>query len=433
MKDLFDVAADADIQARAPLADRMRPRVFEDLVGQESLIGPGQPLRVMVERDTLPSIILWGPPGCGKTTLAKVIAHQTKALFIELSAVMAGVSDIRAAIRTAEDEWKFHRRRTVLFIDEVHRFSKSQQDALLPHVERGTVILIGATTENPSFEVNAALLSRCKVFVMAKISEQAMATILRRALEDKERGYGAKQIQLGDGVEDALIRVADGDARFLMNTLEMALAATPTSTDGTIALTVEQLAAVLQRRQSVYDKTGEQHYNIISALHKSLRGSDVQAALYWLGRMLESGEDPLYIARRLVRFASEDIGLADPQALIQAVAAFQATHMIGVPECNVILSQAVVYLARAPKSNALYTAYHRVQEDLRLFPHEPVPLHIRNAPTTLMKELGYGDGYVYPPDLSEQERARLTQSYLPDRLKEHVYWIEEGKSGTIPS
>lgn len=432
MKDLFDAAADEAQKVRAPLADRMRPQTFDDLVGQEELVGPGKPLRVMVERDAVPSLILWGPPGSGKTTLAKVIAHHTKAHFIELSAVMAGVGEIRTAIREAEDHWKYKRGRTVLFIDEVHRFNKSQQDALLPHVERGTVTLIGATTENPSFECNAALLSRCKVFVLEKISPEAMDTILERVLKDEERGLGKWKIHMESGVREALVRVADGDARLMMNIVDMAVSSSPADKLGVIKLSTEHLKTVFQRRQAVYDKKGEQHYNIISALHKSLRGSDVNASLYWLGRMLEAGEDPLYVARRLVRFASEDIGMADPQALVQAVAGFQAAHLIGVPECNVILSQVTVYLAQAPKSNAIYAAYNLVQEDIRNFPQEPVPLHIRNAPTTLMKNLGYGKEYLYPPDIASEDQEKLKQQrYLPDRLKDRVYWMEKDKSAMI--
>jgi putative ATPase len=338
-------------------------------------------------------------------------------VFVELSATSAGIQDVRRVVKEAEDRLGMHGERTVLFIDEIHRFNKSQQDAFLPHVEAGIITLIGATTENPSFEVNAALLSRCKVFVLEKIGEEAMKTVIRRALEDTERGLGARKVVMPDDVLDALVMVADGDARTALNALELAVNASPRAKDGRVTLSREGLESALQRTHLLYDKTGEEHYNIISALHKSLRGSDADAGLYWLARMLESGEDPLYVARRLVRFASEDIGLADPLALPQAVAAYQACHFIGMPECNVILAQCVAYLAQAPKSNALYVAYDAAKADVHASPNDPVPLHIRNAPTKLMKEIGYGKGYKYNPDFD----GPVDQDYLPTRLKGRKY------------
>lgn len=403
----------------APLADRMRPRTFDELAGQEALVGPGKPLRVLVESDRIPSMIFWGPPGSGKTTLAKIVASATHSAFVEMSAVTSGLAEVRGVIREAEARLGMHGERTILFIDEIHRFNKAQQDAFLPHVEAGTIILIGATTENPSFEINAALLSRCKVFVLEKIGSDAMRGVIRTALTDAERGLGARAIVAPDAVIEELVVLADGDARTALNGLELAVNATPEQ-KGVVTLSVEHLRSALQRSHLLYDKTGEEHYNIISALHKSLRGSDANAALYWLARQLESGEDPLYVARRLVRFASEDVGLADPQALVQAVAAYQACHFIGMPECNVILAQCAAYLARAPKSNALYVAYGQAAEDVRRLPNAPVPLHIRNAPTKLMKDLGYGKGYKYNPDYE----GPVEQDYLPDALKGRRY-LEE--------
>lgn len=417
---LFDAAAEQKRKKFAPLADRMRPENFDDLVGQEEIIGKGKPLRLLIENDQIPSIILWGPPGTGKTTIAQLIAKETKSHFVELSAVSAGIQDVRAVVKRAEMDLGYEQRRTVLFIDEIHRFNKSQQDAFLPYVERGIIILIGATTENPSFEVNAALLSRCKVFVLHRLEEENIEKIISRALEDKERGLGARKITLGEGVMADLVRAANGDARTSLNALELAVNSSPKEKNGTVILTTEHLRSALQRTHFLYDKTGEEHYNIISALHKSLRGSDVNAALYWLARMAEAGEDPLYIARRLTRFASEDIGLADPNALVQAETCFSACHRIGAPECNVILAQCVAYLAKAPKSNALYTAYQKAAEDVRNLPNLPVPLHLRNAPTKLMKEVGYGKGYKYNPDFD----GPVDQDYLPETLKGKKY-LEE--------
>jgi putative ATPase len=417
MPSLFDAAAAQRRKTFAPLADRMRPVNFDELVGQVDLIGPGKPLRVLVEQDQAPSMIFWGPPGSGKTTLAKIIANITKSEFVEISAVTSGIQEVRLLIKDAETRLGFHGKRTILFIDEIHRFNKAQQDAFLPHVERGTITLIGATTENPSFEINSALLSRCKVFVLNKIGPEALRVIVQRALTDKERGLGKMKVIVPDEVIEDLIVLADGDARTALNALELAVNASPKSKDGSITLSLDQLRSALQRSHFLYDKKGEEHYNIISALHKSLRGSDANAAIYWLARMLEAGEDPLYVARRLVRFASEDVGLADPQALIQAVATYQACHFIGMPECNVILTQCVAYLARAPKSNALYTAYGQAAEDVHRLPNAPVPLHIRNAPTELMKNLGYGKGYKYNPNF----KGPVDQDYLPDELKGKTY------------
>lgn len=404
---------------RPPLADRMRPRTLDEVYGQEKLVGPTTPLRRLIEQDTVPSMIFWGPPGSGKTTLASLIASMTGSHFEQLSAVMAGVADLRRVVKEAEERLKDQNqtRRTILFVDEIHRFSKSQQDALLPSVERGIVTLIGATTENPSFEVNPALRSRARVFVLDRLSDGALRTILEQALHDEERGLGGQKGFIEGKAIEMLVALADGDARQALTALELAFLSAPQEEDGKRRVTVEHIREALQRAQFTYDKGGEEHYNIISALHKSLRGSDANAALYWLARMLEAGEDPLYVARRLIRFASEDIGLADPQALVQATAAYQATHMLGMPESNVILSQATVYLAKAKKSNVLYTAYAQAAQDVRDLPNEPVPLHLRNAPTGLMKQLGYGKGYIYNPDV----KGPVQQDYLPDRLKGKRY------------
>jgi len=423
MATLFDAANAERRRKYAPLADRMRPASFDEVLGQPELVKPGAAFRSVIESGDIPSMIFWGPPGSGKTTLAKLIAIYAKMEFFELSAVTSGITEVRQVIREAESRLDFQSKRTVLFIDEIHRFNKSQQDAFLPFVEQGTIILVGATTENPSFEVNAALLSRCRVFIVARIEPDDIRVIVRRAMEDEERGYGKLPYELPSDVMEELIIVADGDARRALNALELLIKATPIVHDAKTkkpkktALELTHLRSLLQRSHHLYDKTGEEHYNIISALHKSMRGSDVNAALYWMGRMLEGGEDPLYVARRLVRFASEDIGLADPQALVQAVAGYQACHFIGMPECNVILTQVVAYLAKAPKSNALYVAYGAVREDIKRLPNEPVPLHIRNAPTDLMKDFGYGKGYKYNPNYE----GPVDQDYLPDKLKGRKY------------
>jgi len=401
----------------------MRPVTFDEVVGQSEMVKSGAVFRGMIESGNVPSMIFWGPPGSGKTTLARVLAAVSGMEFEQLSAVTAGVSEVRQIIKEAENRLDFKSRRTILFIDEIHRFNKGQQDAFLPFVENGTMILIGATTENPSFEVNSALLSRCKVFVLAKLGAEDVRSLVLRAAQDAERGFGKLALEIPDEVLDEIVSVADGDARVALNTLENLVKAGQAKKPAPkkIILSSVDLKSLLQRSHILYDKAGEEHYNIISALHKSLRGSDADAALYWLGRMLESGEDSLYVARRLVRFASEDVGLADPQALIQAVAGYQAAHFIGMPECNVILAQVTAYLARAPKSNALYEAYRRVQSDIRRLPNEPVPLHLRNAPTELMRDLGYGKDYKYNPAF----KAPVKQDYLPEKLKGKKY-LEAG-------
>ncbi|MBZ5684746.1 MAG: replication-associated recombination protein A [Acidobacteriia bacterium] len=417
-----------------PLADRMRPRTLDEYAGQEHLIGPGKPLRVSIERDDAGSILFWGPPGTGKTTLAKIIANMTKAEFIEFSAVLAGIKEIKQVMADAERARQYGTR-TIVFIDEIHRFNKAQQDAFLPHVEKGNIRLIGATTENPSFEINSALLSRCRVYVLQPLTEEQIVVLLRRALTDRERGLGEMDLKASDDVLKKIASYTSGDARSAYNVLEVAagLAKSPLlPTSGrsgapTVELepkesreiTDEIVHDALQKRILLYDKTGEEHYNLISALHKSVRNSDPDAALYWLGRMLEAGEDPLYVARRVVRMAVEDIGLADPNALSLCMAARDAVDFIGMPEGNLALAQAVVYLSVAPKSNALYTAYGSVQEDVEATAAEPVPLHLRNAPTRLMKGLGYGKGYQYAHDL---ESKVADMECLPDNLRGRVYY-----------
>lgn len=420
--DLFAHNMQERLKQEAPLADRMRPQTLEQYLGQNSVVGKGSLLRRALEQDRVPSMILWGPPGSGKTTLAKIIANMTKSYFVPFSAVSGSVKQVRDVIKIAEDKRKFEKQTTILFVDEIHRFNKAQQDAFLPYVENGTITFIGATTENPSFTVNAALVSRSRVFVLEALQEKDIQAIIRETLKDKERGLGSEQISISDETIQYLAALSNGDARCALNALELAVDASRTSSEATTPVTRETISASLQRTHLLYDRDGEEHYNIISALHKSMRGSDANAALYWLGRMLEAGEDPLYVARRLVRFASEDIGLADPHALTQAVAAHQACHFIGLPECNVILAQCVAYLAKAPKSNALYSAYKAVQKDIHELPAEPVPLHLRNAPTKLMKELDYGKGYKYNPNYKNEEDTR--QNYLPESLLKKKY-LEE--------
>ncbi len=416
---LFEAHPDVPPAAddRRPLADRMRPETLEEFVGQLHILGPGKPLRRQIERDELGSMILWGPPGSGKTTLATIVARQTQSEFVRFSAVLAGIREIKEVMAAAEKARHFGRR-TILFIDEIHRFNKAQQDAFLPYVERGDVVLIGATTENPSFEVNSALLSRAKVYMLSPLSTDEILTLLERALKDEKRGLGAYVV-----ISDELLRqiaiFANGDARAAYNTLETAAAAATRDEQGRARVTEAIIEDALQRKMLLYDKAGEEHYNLISALHKSVRNSDPDATLYWLGRMLEAGEDPLYIARRLIRMASEDIGLADPDALGVAVAAMQAAHFVGMPEGNLALAEAAVYLALAPKSNALYTGYGEVQADAQQTVAEPVPLHLRNPVTGLMAKFGYGKGYQYAHNAPD----RLTEMpCLPDNLKNRRYY-----------
>jgi putative ATPase len=437
-----------------PLADRMRPRTLDEFVGQEQLIGPGKPLRAQIERGDLGSLIFWGPPGTGKTTLAKIIAGMTRAEFIEFSAVLSGIKEIKQVMADAERARQYGTR-TIVFVDEIHRFNKAQQDAFLPHVEKGNIRLIGATTENPSFEIISALLSRSRVYVLKPLTEEQIVLLLRRALDDSERGLGEMKLSASDHVLRQIAAYSSGDARSAYNLLEVA-AALATTTDKSEAdtargadesqmphpphktgkggapsdvselqpsraseITIEIVKDALQKRVLLYDKAGEEHYNLISALHKSVRNSDADGSLYWLARMLEAGEDPLYIARRVVRMAAEDIGLADPNALALCMAARDAVDFIGMPEGNLALAQAVVYLALAPKSNALYMAYSDVQQDVERTAAEPVPLHLRNAPTGLMKQLGYGQGYQYAHNLDEKV---ADMQCLPDNLKDRRYY-----------
>lgn len=404
--------------AASPLADRMRPETLEDYVGQQHLVGEGKVLRRMIETDTVPSMIFWGPPGVGKTTLARIIAKKTNSDYVELSAVTSGVKEIKEIMNRAEMKRQTGIR-TILFIDEVHRFNKAQQDAFLPYVEKGSIILVGATTENPSFELNSALLSRCKVFILKELGEEDIRALLERALHSPE-GFGDSRIMISEDQISFITRFANGDARTALNTLEMAVLNGTPNADGSIRIDDETLAQCTNRRSLLYDKNGEEHYNLISALHKSMRNSDPDAAVYWAERMLYGGEDPLYIARRLVRFASEDIGMADSNALLIANAAFQACHYLGVPECNVHIAHAVVYLSLAPKSNALEVACINAENDIRKMPAEPVPLHIRNAPTKLMKDNGYGKGYIYAHD-TEEKMAKMT--CLPDSLAGRRYYL----------
>ena len=409
-------------EANQPLAARLRPQTLEEFVGQRHLLGPGKVLRRLIESDNISSMIFWGPPGVGKTTLARIIAHRTKAEFIDFSAVTSGIREIREVMQQAEANRRFGGR-TIVFVDEIHRFNKAQQDAFLPFVEKGSILLIGATTENPSFEINGALLSRCKVFVLQALGEDDLAALVKRALSDP-RGFGGQKIEMPEDLPEVIARFANGDARSALSTLEMVVL--NAELDGEVLrVTDETLAQCTSRKSLLYDKKGEEHYNLISALHKSMRNSDPDAAVYWLARMLESGEDPMYIARRVTRFASEDVGLADPRALQIAVAASEACHLIGMPECSVHLTEAVVYMSLAPKSNALYAAYETAKKDALEQLAEPVPLVIRNAPTKLMEQLDYGKGYQYAHDAAE----RLTNMQcLPDSLKDRIYYrpTEEG-------
>jgi putative ATPase len=410
-KELFGSVA---LVAEAPLAERMRPRTLDEFVGQRGIMAPDKAVGRLLRARRLQSLVLWGAPGCGKTTLARLIAQETGAYLIGLSAVTAGVKEVRAAVDGAQRQWALHRQRTILFVDEIHRFNKAQQDLLLPHVERGTVVFIGATTENPSFEVIAPLLSRAPVVVLEPLSEEDLKVIVRRALEDKERGLGAIPAQVDEEALSHLVGTAGGDARLALSGLEVAVLTTPPDETGRRRVTLEAAVDALQRKALLYDKSGEEHYNLISALHKSLRGSDPDGAIYWLARMLGAGEDPLYLARRMVRFAAEDIGLADPQALVIAVAAQQAFELVGRPEGDLALAEAAVYLATAPKSNALYVAFGRATDEVEKSGSLPVPLRMRNAPTGLMRRLGYGRGYRYPHDYAD---AYVPESYLPDTLE----------------
>ncbi|MFO7666971.1 MAG: replication-associated recombination protein A [Desulfobacterales bacterium] len=422
--DLFEYGAREAGNGVKPLAEKMRPRNINEFAGQEHVVGSGTLIRHAIEKDQVFSMILWGPPGCGKTTLARIIALETRSYFVHFSAVLSGVKEIRAVIEEAKDQLKLHRKRTILFVDEIHRFNKAQQDAFLQHVESGLITLIGATTENPSFEVIAPLLSRCRVITLKTLSDEDITRIIEAALKDKERGLGNLNIELSGEVLSHLVRISDGDGRMALNSLEAAAgiaAGNKKEADGkAIIITLEDLEKALQKKALLYDKSGEEHYNLISALHKSMRGSDPDAALYWLARMLAAGEDPLYIARRMVRFASEDVGNADPYALSVAMDAMEAFKFIGQPEGELALAQAAVYLATAPKSNSIYTAYGRVRAAVRNEGALPVPFHIRNAPTNLMKELGYGKDYKYAHDYKEEY---VYQEYLPEKLEGHLFYF----------
>ena len=420
---MYDQPTFFEREAAQPLAARLRPRTLAEFVGQKHLLGEGKILRRLIEEDKIGSMIFWGPPGVGKTTLARIIANCTKSAFIDFSAVTSGIREIKQVMEQAEKNRRFGER-TILFVDEIHRFNKAQQDAFLPFVEKGSIVLIGATTENPSFEVNGALLSRCKVFVLQALGTEELVSLLKRAVED-ERGFGNMRVKIADELLAQIAEFANGDARSALSTLEMAVLNGEADGQGRVTVTQETVEQCTQKKSLLYDKTGEEHYNLISALHKSMRNSDPDAAVYWLARMLEAGEDPLYIARRVTRFASEDVGLADPRALEIAVAAYQACHFIGMPECSVHLTEAVTYLSLAPKSNALYLAYESAKRDALTMLAEPVPLIIRNAPTKLMKELEYGKGYKY----AHSEKDKLTSMQcLPDSLAGREYYrpTEEG-------
>lgn len=417
---------DQDMEAARPLAERLRPKTLDEFVGQQQLIGEGKVLRHLIESDRIPSMIFWGPPGVGKTTLARIIAGSTHAEFINFSAVNSGIKEIREVMQQADANLSFGTK-TIVFVDEIHRFNKAQQDAFLPFVEKGSIVLIGATTENPSFEVNAALLSRCKVFILKGLETDDIMKLLTRALTDS-RGFGSLKVAIDEEKLSAIAVFANGDARTALSTLEMVILNGDIQPDGSVVVTDDTLEQCTSKKSLLYDKNGEEHYNLISALHKSMRNSDPDAAVYWLARMLEAGEDPLYIARRVTRFASEDVGLADPRALEIAVAAFYACHMIGMPECSVHLAEAVVYMSLAPKSNAMDVAYMEAKRDALESIDEPVPLQIRNAPTKLMKDLEYGKGYVYAHDTPDKLSS---MQCLPDMLAGRAYYhpTKEGQEG----
>jgi len=423
--DIFDYHAEKAADASRPLAERMRPRNLDEFIGQQQVVGPEAVIRRAIEQDRIFSMILWGPPGCGKTTLARIIAGETRSHFVHFSAVLSGVKEIRAVIAEARDQQKLYRNRTVLFVDEIHRFNKAQQDAFLHHVESGLITLIGATTENPSFEVIAPLLSRCRVIALEMLTPDDIRAIIHAALQDPDRGLGTVDLTLDADALDYLIRIADGDARVALNNLELAAsllgaAGKAAETAETLHVSRGDLEKAVQQKALIYDKSGEAHYNLISAYHKSLRGSDPDAALYWLARMLAAGEDPFYIARRMVRFASEDVGNADPQALVVAMSALEAYKFLGPPEGELALAQAAVFLATAPKSNSIYTAYGKVRQAVQHSGSLPVPLHIRNAPTRLMQDLGYGKDYKYAHNY---EDAFVSQEYLPEELKGQRFYV----------
>ena len=418
-KDMFELKAEEQKGQQAPLATRMRPSSFHEFVGQGHLVGEGRVLRKAIEAGRLPSVVLWGPPGSGKTTLAFVISNSIDSHFAPVSAVSAGVADLRRVIEEAKERLKLYQQKTILFIDEIHRFNKAQQDAILPFVEDGTVTLIGATTENPSFEVTTPLLSRCQVFTLNSLVEDEIRVIILRALRDRLKGLGALNVELAAEAIDHLIIMSKGDARIALNALEMATLGTPPDAQGKRRISLATIEDAVQHPALNYDKAGDQHYDLISALHKSMRGSDPDASLYWLARMVEAGEEPQYIIRRLVRFASEDIGMADPQALVIAMAAQQSVHFVGMPEANLALAEAVVYLATAPKSNSLYQAYSRVQKEIKKGAADTVPLHLRNAVTPLMKQTGYGEGYKYAHDYPDHF---VPQQNLPDSLQGNQYY-----------
>lgn len=431
--DLFEYSLEKTGNNSKPLAEKMRPRNLNEFTGQKHVVSEGTLIAHAIENDQVFSMILWGPPGCGKTTLARIIARETSSYFMHFSAVLAGVKEIRAVIEEAKNQLKLFKKKTILFVDEIHRFNKAQQDAFLHHVESGLITLIGATTENPSFEVISPLLSRCRVITLKTLSDDDLARIISGAMKDKERGLGELNLSVSDEVLSHLVRISDGDARMALNSLEVAAkiaAGKKKKDDGEVNITLKDLEKALQKKALLYDKTGEEHYNLISALHKSMRGSDPDAALYWLARMLSAGEDPLFIARRMIRFASEDIGNADPYALSVTVSAMEAFKFIGQPEGELALAQAVIYLSTAPKSNSIYTAYGRVQRAVKSEGALPVPFHIRNAPTSLMKDLGYGKDYKYAHDYKEEY---VFQEYLPDKLEGVLFYFptERGYEKTI--